>query len=111
MKLYELGERYSFHDGIVDSIDYNADIKELTLDIELSAYMQDVHNDNDSIPLSIRFIGVDSFEYPASFLPDDTILEERIDGNCLILLMENSETFDCYELSIKASKAEIIEPR
>lgn len=109
MNLNSLSSTYCFHDGVVAGIKYLQDAKELELDVELSNYMQDDYSekDDDITAYMVSFKGVEKFAIPDKYLPDDSVLSQKIDGDSFILVMENSENGDCYELSIKATSVDV----
>ena len=110
MDLKLLSSRYCFHDGIVTGIKYLQDAEEVELEIELSNFMQDGYSeaDDDISAYRVVFRGVERFAIPDNYLPDDSVLSQKIDGDSFVLVMENSENGDCYELRVKAISADVL---
>ena len=105
MTLYELRERYYFHDSSIVKVDFDADKKILTLEIFFCFWMQEFYDKNEPSNGLIRltFEDVSLFEYDDDIanriFPDELdseILEGELDeeGNLVFFSVETPDFSD-----------------
>ena len=125
MTLYELRERYYFHDSSIVKVDFDADKKILTLEIFFCFWMQEFYDKNEPSNGLIRltFEDVSLFEYDDDIanriFPDELdseILEGELDeeGNLVFFSVETPDFSDddediYWQLKINAANVEVEE--
>ena len=125
MTLYELRERYYFHDSSIVKVDFDADKKILTLEIFFCFWMQEFYDKNEPSNGLIRltFEDVSLFEYDDDIanriFPDELdseILEGELDEerNLVFFSVETPDFSDddediYWQLKINAANVEVEE--
>ena len=125
MTLYELREKYYFHDSNIEKVDFDADKKILTLEIEFCFWWQPWHEKNKPSNGLIRltFEEVSLFEYDDDIADrifsdelDSEILKGELDeeGNLVFFSVEtpdfSNDDEDIYwQLKINAANVEVEE--
>ena len=124
MTLYELREKYYFHDSNIVKVDFDTDKKVLTLEIEFCFWWQPAYDKSEPSNGLIRltFAGVSLFEYDAAIADrifsdelDSEILKGELDeeGNLVFFSVETldfSNDEEIYwQLKINAANVEVEE--
>lgn len=124
MTLYELREKYYFHDSSIVKVDFDADKKVLTLKISFCFWMQEWCDESEPTNGLIRltFEDVSIFEYDEDITErifsdiDSEIQEAELDtdGNLVFFSVEtpdfSNDDEDIYwQLKINAENVEVIE--
>lgn len=124
MTLYELREKYYFHDSSIVKVDFDADKKVLTLKISFCFWMQEWYDESEPTNGLIRltFEDVSIFEYDEDITErifsdiDSEIQEAELDtdGNLVFFSVEtpdfSNDDEDIYwQLKINAENVEVIE--
>ena len=125
MTLYELREKYYFHDSSIQKVDFDADKKVLTLEIEFCFWWQPWYNKSEPTNGLIRltFEDVSLFEYDDDIADriffdelDSEILKGELDaeGNLVFFSVETPDFSDDDEdiywlLKINAANVEVEE--
>ena len=124
MTLYELREKYYFHDSSIQKVDFDADKKVLTLEIEFCFWWQPWYNKSEPTNGLIRltFEDVSLFEYDDDIAArifsdiDSEILKGELDeiGNLVFFSVEtpdfSNDDEDIYWLlKINAANVEVEE--
>lgn len=109
MDLKAFAENYNLKDGAIIGFEPDFSSHELFLDVELSGCMQPGYTEEDDEISRVRFVfsHVTDFVIPENFMFDDTIVDQLVEENKLILTLVSCETQKPYQVVIEATEMEL----
>ena len=110
MTLTDFVANYIMHDSLIDKIEILENGSTIALWIDFAFWMQNGYKENDPETgvIKVAFHGVTNFVIPENVNWDEvSILETKVDGDCIVFALINDMTDDYLEIIITADHVSV----
>jgi len=101
MKINDLLKRYTFHDSLLENIDYDENNNKLILTIDFCLWMQNDFDETqpETAPIKLIFTDIDKYDGLKGDIDSYSILKTSYDNDILTFSLSNDVKY--YEISFK----------
>ena len=110
MTLPDFIANYIMHDSFIDKVEILENGSTIALWIDFAFWMQNGYKENDPETgvIKVIFNGVTNYSIPENVNWDEiSILEMKMDGECIVFAMINDMTDDYLEININADHVSV----
>lgn len=111
MNIKSLLDNYIFHDSLVEKIEYDANKKEVVINIDFCAWMQEDYNDDlpETKNIKVIFMNVIEFDGLTGDVDDFSILDVSYSNGIVVISMLDDFHDKYYEVRITADTVTLLD--